>query len=64
MMIVYAGQEGGFYLALVPATVTEKRLEDALSELGVEAVATFELGGWRYTKDDVAVAFVPAPDGG
>ncbi len=36
----------------------------ALHELGVDAEQVFELGGWRYGEDDVAVAHVPAPDGG
>ena len=60
MLVVY-GQESGFYVALVPSALTEERLESALRELGVDAVATFELGGWRQTSDDVAVARVPAP---
>ena len=60
MMIVYDGHEG-FYLALVPSSVSEERLEAALHELGVDAQAVFELGGWKTSADDVAVAFVPAP---
>jgi hypothetical protein len=60
MMVVYAGDQGGFYLALVPSCVTDERLAAALHELGVDAQAVFELGGWRTTSDDVAVAFVPA----
>jgi hypothetical protein len=63
MMIVYAGSESGFYVAMVPAAVTEERLEAALRELGVDAQATFELGGWRTTSDDVTVARVPALEG-
>jgi hypothetical protein len=63
MMIVYAGGEGGFYLALVPSVVSDERLEAALSELGVDAQALYELGGWRYSKDDVAVARVPFLNG-
>jgi hypothetical protein len=62
MLVVY-GQESGFYVALVPAVVTEERMEAALRELGVEAEATFELGGWKTTSDNVAVAHVPAPGG-
>ena len=61
MMIVYAGSEGGFYLVLAPAVVSEERLAAALRELGVEAEQVFELGGWRTTSDNVTVAFVPAP---
>lgn len=61
MMIVYDGDESGFYVALVPAVVTEERMEAALRELGVEAEAVFELGGWKNTEDNVAVARVPAP---
>ena len=62
MLVVY-GQEGGFYVALVPAVVTEERMEAALRELGVDALAVFELGGWKTTSDNVAVAHVPALDG-
>jgi hypothetical protein len=62
MLMVY-GQEGGFFLALVPAAITEERLEAALRELGVDAVAVYELGGWKTTSDNVAVAHVPAPGG-
>jgi hypothetical protein len=63
MMIVYDGDQG-FYLALVPAALTEERMEAALHELGVDAQAVFELGGWKSTEDDVAVAHVPALDAG
>ncbi len=60
MMIVYAGSEGGFYLALVPAALSLEQVEAALKELGIEAEQVFELGGWKTTSDDVAVARVPA----
>jgi hypothetical protein len=62
MLVVHTGDKDGFYLALVPAVITEERLEAALNELGVDARAIYELGGWRQTDDDVAVAFVPAPE--
>ncbi len=62
MMVVYDEQDG-FYLALVPFVVSEVRLEAALRELGVEAKAVFELGAWRQTHDNVAVAFLLAPGG-
>jgi hypothetical protein len=62
MMIVYAGDQGGFYLALVPSSLSEERMEAALHELGVDARALYELGGWRTSSEDVAVAFVPAPE--
>lgn len=63
MMIVYAGSESGFYVAMVPTVLSEEQIESALNELGVDAQAVFELGGWRQTEDNVAVAFVPALDG-
>ena len=63
MMAVYAGSERGFYVALVPAALSDERLEAALHDLGVDAQAVFELGGWRTTSDDVAVAHVPALEG-
>ena len=63
MMIVYAGDQDGFYVAMVPAVVSDDRIESALRELNVDAQAVFELGGWKSTEDNVAVAFVPALDG-
>ncbi len=62
MLVVY-GQESGFYVALVPAALSEERIEAALHELGIDARAIYELGGWRYSEDDVAVAHVPFPGG-
>ena len=47
---------------MVPAILSEERIESALNELGIDAEAVLELGGWK-TSDDVAVAFVPALDG-
>ncbi len=63
MMIVYAGSESGFHLALVPAVLSLEQVESALNELGIEAEQLFELSDWRTSSDDVAVAKVPAPDG-
>ncbi len=63
MMIVYAGDQDGFFVVLVPSCLSDERLAAALRELGVDAVATFELGGWKTSADDVAVARVPALGG-
>ena len=41
----------------------EPTAKSAPSELEIEAEQVFELGGWRTSSEDVAVAFVPAPDG-
>jgi len=38
----------------------EPTAKSAPSEFGIEAEQVFELGGWKTTSDDVAVARVPA----
>ena len=60
MFAVFAGQDG-FYLAMVPAALSRERMEDALHELGVDGEAILEVGGWRTSADDVAVARIPFP---
>ena len=60
MFVVFAGQDG-FYLAMVPAVLSPERTEEALRELGVDGEASLEVGGWRTTADDVAVARIPFP---
>ena len=60
MFAVFAGQDG-FYLAMVPAALSPKRMEEALHEFGVDGEAILEVGGWRTSADDVAVASIPFP---
>ncbi len=62
MFVVYTQFEGGLYFALVPAALSDERMQAALHELGIDADAVFELDGWRRTDDDVAVAYVPFPN--
>jgi hypothetical protein len=38
------------------------QVESALSELGLDARAIYELGGWKSTEDNVATAFGSALD--
>jgi hypothetical protein len=63
MMIVYESSRSGFHLVLAPAALSLEQVEAALHKLGIEAEQLFELTDWRTSSDDVAVAFVPAPDG-
>jgi hypothetical protein len=62
MFVIYAGQ-AGFHIALVPAHLSPEQVESALSEFGVDAKAVLELGDWKTTSDNVAVARVPFPRG-
>jgi hypothetical protein len=62
MMVVYA-DSSGFYVAMVPASLSLEQVEAAFREFGIEAEQMIELGGWRTSSDDVAVAHVPLPDG-
>ena len=61
MMVVHARFGGGFYLAMIPAELSQEQIEAALSELGVDAEAILELGGWKTSGSNVAVARVPFP---
>ena len=61
MLVVHDNLGAGFFIALVPAHLRDEQVEAALRELGIEAEAMFELGGWRRAKCSVAVAHVPFP---
>jgi hypothetical protein len=61
MFVVHAGFQGGFYIALVSASLSEEHVEAALHEPGIEAQAVLELGGWQTSGSGVAVAHVPFP---
>ena len=50
-----------FHLALAPAIPSLEQLEVAIHGFGGGAEEVFELGGWRTTSDDVAVARVAFP---
>lgn len=54
-------EKGGFYLAWVPADLDEEQLQAAFNELGIEAEQAIEIGDWRTSSQNVAVAFVPFP---
>jgi hypothetical protein len=58
MLVVHA-QQGGFYIALVPAVLSEEQVEAALNELGIEGTAVLELGDWKTAACGLTVAFVP-----
>ena len=61
MMVVHARFGGGFYLAMIPAELSPEEVEAALNELGVDGDAMLELGGWKTSESNVAVARVPFP---
>jgi hypothetical protein len=63
MRVIHARFGGGFHVALVPAELSPEQVEAALHELGVEAEAVLELGGWQTAACGVAVARVPFPGG-
>jgi hypothetical protein len=54
-------EKSGFYLAWVPSELDENQLQSAFNELGIEPEQTMEVGGWRTSSENVAVAFVPFP---
>ena len=47
----------------VSSYLRPSQVDAALRELGVDAEAILELGGWKTSSDDVAVARVPFPRG-
>ena len=61
MLIVHAKFENGFYVALVPAELSHEQVEAAFREVGVDADEVLELGSWKTSSDNVAVAHVPFP---
>ena len=61
MMVVHDRFQGGFFVAMVPAELSEEQVQAVLQELGVEAEAYLELADWRTAECGVAVAHVPFP---
>lgn len=58
-MLVIHTKHDGFFVALVPAVLSEEQVEADLHEVGVEPTAVLELSEWRTWGDNVAVARVP-----
>jgi hypothetical protein len=56
-------RKDGFFMAFVPSEffLDENQIAAALAELGIEPEQTLEIGGWKTTSHNVAVAFVPFP---
>ena len=54
-------QHGGFYLALVPASLDTAKMDAALRELDIDADKVCEISDWRTTSENVAVAYLPFP---
>ena len=62
MLVVHAKhQHGGFFIALVPASLDAAEVDSGLTELGIDAEKVFELGNWQTSSQNVAVAYVPFP---
>jgi hypothetical protein len=62
MVVIHAkNQPDGFYFAMVPTSLNAAQVDSALLELGIEGQQIFELGGWRYSSQNVCVAYVPFP---
>ncbi len=59
MLVVHAKHGGGFFVALVPADLSEGQVEAAFQEIGIEPAAVLELSDWKTSADNVAVARVP-----
>lgn len=62
MLVVHAKhQRGGFFIALVPASLDAAEVDAALREVQIEAEKVYELGNWQTSSQGVAAAFVPFP---
>ena len=59
MVVVHARFQDGFFIALVPAELSQEQIEAALQEFGIEAEAVLELSGWKTSECGLAVARVP-----
>jgi hypothetical protein len=62
MTVVHDRSSDGFYVAMIPAHLSREEVDAALRQLGIEAEAVLELGGWKTAECGVAVARVPFPD--
>ena len=60
MFVVHA-QQGGLYLALVPACLTAAQIDSAFAELRIAANKVCEISDWRTTSENVAVANLRFP---
>jgi hypothetical protein len=62
MFVIHAKyQHGGFYLALVPASLDETEMESAFQELDIDPDNVCEISDWRTTSQNVAAAYLPFP---
>jgi hypothetical protein len=61
MLVVHSRFSNGFHVVMAPAELRDEQIQAALREVGVEAEERFELGGWRTSSQNVAVAHVPVP---
>ena len=49
----------GFFVALVLAALSPEQVQAAFQEIGIEPAAVLELGDWKTSANNVAVAYVP-----
>ena len=61
MMVVHAKHQHGFFIALVPGSLSADEVDAELRGLGIEATQIFELGNWETSPRHIGVAFVPLP---
>jgi hypothetical protein len=61
LMAIRAKGKGGFCMAFVPARLDEEQIRATLAEVGIASEQALEIGGWRTTAQNVAVAVAPFP---
>ena len=54
-------ERSGFYLAWVPAELTDDQVVAAFNELGIEAERAMEVGDWKTTTQHVMLAYISFP---
>ncbi len=60
MLLVHANN-GGLFLALVPAILDSTQIHSAFAEMGITPSTLCEIHEWRTTSQDVAVADLRFP---
>jgi hypothetical protein len=59
MLVVQSRLMGGFYVTMVPADLSPEETGAAFEELEIDGEEALEIGGWRTSSQNVAVAPVP-----
>jgi len=61
MAIQAVNEKSGFYIAFIPSDLDDDQIAAALAELEIEPEQGIEIGDWKTSSQNVAVAFVPFP---